>query len=529
MGIPYLFRHFARQCPRSVRIVESPEEVDFKYGQLYIDFNSVIHACAREVFASEGQIVQSCIEHVDHLIRMIQPNDFVYLAIDGKPPRAKMHQQRYRRFMSANSMEIPWDTNAVTPGTAFMTHLSRSLRDEAARRNENAAAAITWLVSGSDEEGEGEQKIMQHARTIKSLRAAVYGLDADLLLMSMTFLAGKQGIMHIVREQDLRGPLQIVNTTDLSMHVSKEMGQINASVVEFTALCSLLGNDFVPALPGLRIRDGGIDAVTRAYRSARSSGSEPLASGGPASLGGFNVCTLSKILELLAKDEGWAVQEAERLQSEARTRAIENRKKTFELFPLLEGYDGVSVLPGKPGWRPRYYRKLFGRGGIPPSIRSLCSEYVAGLAWSSSYMSQNDDTHKCLSMGWHYPHAYAPTALDLHMTTGSRGESISNEIDLMFEEADRSHLMGERIVASLVGDSCAWQLLLVLPLKSMHLLPDDRLREIMKNMDHGCVHMFPDGFMVATYLKEKMHECIPLLPAIDTRLLTKALLSWLKE
>ena len=423
--------------------------------------------------------------------------------------------------MSAASRdEHGWDTNAVTPGTNFMVRLSRSLRDEAEKRQ-----GPSWIVSGSDEEGEGEQKIMRHAATIgPALRAAVVGMDADLLLMTMTFLEGNRNtLLHVAREQDLRGPLQIVNTTELSRYVNDEM-KCASGAVEFASLCTLLGNDFVPSLPGLRIRDGGIDAVVRAYVAVRSRGGEPLATGGPATLGGLNLRTLIGILEVLAKDEGPAMQEAEKQQWEARMRASQKKadvEKANEMFPLLEGFDGVSVRPAEPGWRPRYYRKLFGRGGIPPSIGSLCVEYVAGLAWSSAYMSHAQN-HRCLSSGWHYPHAYAPTALDVHMMLSS-DLRVGEEMERMFEEADRAHLMGERIAGE-IADSNLWQLLLVLPPKSMNLLPNDRIRDVAANFELGCTHMFPDGFMLATYLKEKMHECVPLLPAIDTRLLIRALL-----
>lgn len=168
------------------------------YSHLYVDFNSVIHGCARSLEYSEAtkhdfesRVVKSCIEHVDHLIRTIRPSSLVYLAIDGKPPRGKMHQQRCRRFMSAASRsETEWDTNAVTPGTKFMTYLSETLRNEAKARNDERGGA-TWIVSGSDETGEGEQKIFQHARSSLGTageRVALYGLDADLMLMAISFL-----------------------------------------------------------------------------------------------------------------------------------------------------------------------------------------------------------------------------------------------------------------------------------------------------------------------------------------------------
>ena len=92
-------------------------------------------------------------EYVDKLVGIIRPKKFIYLAVDGVAPRAKMNQQRSRRFRAAieaqksneieNNILKEWkrlglkhpkenkksfDSNTITPGTPFMAKLTDALR-----------------------------------------------------------------------------------------------------------------------------------------------------------------------------------------------------------------------------------------------------------------------------------------------------------------------------------------------------------------------------------------------------------------
>ena len=117
---------------------------------------------------------------------------------DGVAPRAKMNQQRSRRFRSAkeakekdedkadfakmlksqNGGVLPdgvlaemdkktWDSNAITPGTPFMDTLALSLRYWTAYKltTDPAWEKLKIIISDATVPGEGEHKIMAFIRS----------------------------------------------------------------------------------------------------------------------------------------------------------------------------------------------------------------------------------------------------------------------------------------------------------------------------------------------------------------------------
>ena len=100
--------------------------------------NGIIHNCSHpndndaSFRITEEAIFLAIFAYVSHLFAVIKPKKTFFLAIDGVAPRAKMNQQRSRRFRTAKEAketlekakrrgeEIPegdgFDSNCITPG-----------------------------------------------------------------------------------------------------------------------------------------------------------------------------------------------------------------------------------------------------------------------------------------------------------------------------------------------------------------------------------------------------------------------------
>lgn len=196
--------------------------------------NGIIHGCTHpnhldvsEVL-SEKDMMLGIMHYLDRIItQIVKPKVSVFMAIDGVAPRAKLNQQRSRRFRSAKDMKDAaaeaqkkqrglvakanggsaavqdratsttagvFDSNCITPGTEFMEKVSRCIQYFIRKKikEDPLWKNLKVIYSGHDVPGEGEHKIMQHIRDMKNqpgykpnTRHCMYGQDADLIMLGL--------------------------------------------------------------------------------------------------------------------------------------------------------------------------------------------------------------------------------------------------------------------------------------------------------------------------------------------------------
>lgn len=144
-GIPKMFRWLTDQYPTINRQLNEGLTYNTVVDNFYLDMNGIIHPCTHGnsdsvVILDETEMFKKIFGYVDRLYKLVRPRNVLYLAVDGVAPRAKMNQQRSRRFRSAKEAEMQladylathgtlpddssrFDSNCITPGTDFMLKL----------------------------------------------------------------------------------------------------------------------------------------------------------------------------------------------------------------------------------------------------------------------------------------------------------------------------------------------------------------------------------------------------------------------
>lgn len=315
MGVPKFYRWISERYPCLSTVVKEYQIPEF--DNLYLDMNGIIHVCSHpndedpHFRITEDKIFLDIFNYIDFLFRMIKPKKTFFMAVDGVAPRAKMNQQRGRRFKSAKEAaalekqaldkgevlptEARFDSNCISPGTEFMARLQDQLKMFVAGKvsTDPLWQNVKVYLSGHQTPGEGEHKVMDFIRTERSqpgydpnTRHCLYGLDADLIMLG---ICSHEPHFALLREEIVYGKRQSQKRLNVPeeitfhlLHLSllREYLELEFQAVkgplpfefnlesiidDWVLMCFLVGNDFIPHLPNLHIAHNALPILYQAY------------------------------------------------------------------------------------------------------------------------------------------------------------------------------------------------------------------------------------------------------------------------
>ncbi|KRY67963.1 5'-3' exoribonuclease 2, partial [Trichinella pseudospiralis] len=641
MGVPAFFRWLSRKFPSIVTncIEDTPHDVGgttvpvdktqpnphgIEFDTFYLDMNGIIHPCChpedRPAPKTEEEMMIAIFEYIDRLMCIVRPRRLLYMAVDGVAPRAKMNQQRTRRFraskeatekeeqirqirdeLRAQGIPLPaestdkqhFDSNCITPGTPFMARLAICLRYYIHERLNTDPAWQNLLVILSDASvpGEGEHKIMDYIRHQRACAShdpnthhVLCGADADLIMLG---LATHEPNFTIIREEfvpNLPRPCEICNNYGHTMqdcqglsvlenenevhppvlkktqfifirlsvlreYLQRELEMPNIKfrydfercVDDWVFMCFFVGNDFLPHLPSLEIREGAIDRLVNLYKDC------VYRTGGYLTENGFvNLKRVQLIMSELGKmeDEIFRIrQEREAINNilllnaesfnapafipqnafaptpigenplpllNAKSTAMEMRQAAMAFTSSTkqefngtansedaddeEPFDEVRLWEG--GWKDRYYLVKFQCSPKDLKFRHhVANCYVEGLCWVLRYYYQG-----CCSWKWYFPFHYSPFASD-----------FLNIGDLKIDFSEKTQPIKP-----------LEQLMSVFPAASSKHLPKS-WAALMHDPNSTIIDMYPSDFKVDLNGKKYAWQGVVLLPFVDAERLNEAL------
>lgn len=509
---------------------------------LFLDFNGGIYtAYHKNKVKDTSSLILNTIGYLDSLVSILSNLETVYIALDGVPPRTKIEQQRSRRFhsmdekKSINKLNEQYatpeektdntgvNTNIITPGSTFMYELCLKIKEHI--RTSELYKNKKVIFSGVDTPSEGEHKILQyikHEDWTEDDQIIIYGLDADLIMLA---IASHVNNIYLLREKTEYGQYTFDNDgydflyldiDNLKVFIIKEfedfIGVINNDQIvrfldDYIVLCFLLGNDFIPKIPWLSIKNGGHDKIMDTYFQVYNLYREFLTDTETMKL---NHMILFHIFEKLSEIEDREMvyyhknRQKKRIYMNNIKTEYEKQRQLLLYYPLKHLHIEEQINPNLVNWRSKYYKICFNLNSHQENIDNVVKRYLESIVWSFRYYFDKMD-----SWTWYYPYHYGPTCIDIvHfmnvMNTKKEPNNIKNINQIKFTK-------GQPVKPQEL-------LVMVLPYSSRNIMCNS-VANMISTPGNQLSYYFPKRYKISIPYHMFYWECRPILPNINYNIL----------
>ena len=397
---------------------------------------------------------------------------------------------------------------------------------------------------------EGEHKLLQFIRQNQNenldLSYVVYGLDADLIFLSLATESEKIFLLREANEINKNESKEVLNYVSIRIMRNSIVNTIRAYLLEaadgllnvdkmdedkpikekntlygfdnldetrivndFIFMCYFLGNDFLPHIPSLDIHQDGIESLIISYAETvnelvlEKNKIEYLLNGKQALQGKtpnkINLDFMERFINKLSGlEEGVLREHFAKGKKRFSCDGDAYEKEVFKIENLqFKIPDPIQLGSDTPDeWRARYYKHYWHveSDEIEEFSKKLVAHYLIGIKWVTMYYFD-----ECPSWNWYYPFDYPPFITDI--------AKYLPEINLNKIKFDKGKPLKPFM-----------QLLAVFPPQSSNLIPVS-LRKLMTNPKSSLAYMYPQEFNQDFINKKRYWMGIPQLPPLDIDLI----------
>lgn len=558
MGVPGLFASIVKNYNKQNRkIIKQKIDNDLP-NHLYLDFNGGIYQVLRDEIKTEEALIIHAVDYLETLCNIIPNLELIYIAIDGVCPRAKMEQQRQRRFHSIcrknrstkinqqfgsdidkSSVNNNIDTNMITPGTRFMSNLSEAIKQRISGKDDSDGNgscvfkknSVHIIFSDASIPQEGEHKLLHHIK--EGLRLAIdgtekeqllygtdhntiiYGLDGDLIYLSLTTHIPN---IFLFREASEYGNFAVIHSgkpylfMDMTIlqdaiieHFNVYCGNVDKTKIDhyiddYVFLGMILGNDFMPKQHWFSIHEGGYERLLSAYFQIHNHTEKFLVNRQSMQINTEMLCDLWFIIKEQEKEAIVNLfEKRKKLRIRVKDDMSERERQQLltDMYPLQHLYVEQEIQPTKVGWAERYYKICFNMSNSPENMEMVCQTYLKTLVWNFLYYFD-----ECPSWDWYYPYAYSPTFSDIYNELIKHKNINITTTSKVFQFGKTAPVEQQTL------------LFMVLPFASRRLMVGDASRQLETEKCPMNIY-FPKKYSLNVAFHRYYYECSPIIYKMD--------------